>query len=213
MASKKTAPQEVEAIVVPPIAIKSAVICIVGDSPLICHAWDDKAKLMLWDPDAVKDKKHEPRNPVRSFINSLYWLEGKPEEDTEEAFDAAIRNGARFGFPSVALKDCAVSGGYRAGILPNKVSGYAGFHVPGELVEVQGVPHIREDMVRVGQGKADIRWRGEFSDWRITFTVNYNSGVFSIAHIINLFNHGGYAVGIGEWRPERGGSNGMFHCE
>jgi hypothetical protein len=30
---------------------------------------------------------------------------------------------------------------------------------------------------------------------------------------VNLFNVAGFAVGVGEWRPERDGSNGMFHVQ
>jgi len=37
-----------------------------------------------------------------------------------------------------------------------------------QLAEVKGdKPHIREDMVRVGMGSADIRYRGEFDNrWK-----------------------------------------------
>jgi hypothetical protein len=31
--------------------------------------------------------------------------------------------------------------------------------------------------------------------------------------IVNLFNIGGFACGVGEWRPGKDGSNGMFHVE
>jgi hypothetical protein len=28
---------------------------------------------------------------------------------------------------------------------------------------------------------------------------------------VNLFNTAGFAIGVGEWRPQRDGSYGMFH--
>ena len=31
--------------------------------------------------------------------------------------------------------------------------------------------------------------------------------------IINILNAGGYACGVGEWRPERDGQNGCYHIE
>ena len=89
----------------------------------------------------------------------------------------------------------------------------AAFHIDGELLEINGIPKIREDMVKVGLGVADIRYRAEFCPWSMTFSVKYNAGAISLEQLINLFNLGGFACGIGEWRAERGGSFGAFHVE
>ncbi|MCC8014664.1 MAG: hypothetical protein LIO87_05665 [Eubacterium sp.] len=43
-----------------------------------------------------KGKEKTPKNPVEDFINSMYWLTPKPEEATEEAFEKAIAEGAKF---------------------------------------------------------------------------------------------------------------------
>jgi hypothetical protein len=83
----------------------------------------------------------------------------------------------------------------------------------GEYVEITGIPTMREDMVRIGMGTSDVRYRGEFNPWEATFTVKYNANVFSAEQIINLFNLGGFACGIGEWRAEKGGSYGMYHVK
>ena len=68
-------------------------------------------------------------------------------------------------------------------------------------------------MVRISMGTADIRYRGEFPVWRVTFTIRHNANVLSAEQIINLFNVGGFAIGVGDWRPQRNGSFGMFHVE
>ena len=93
MATKKT---ETTAISIPAIEIRTATIKVVGDSPLIMHAWSDKAKQMILDKQMkkAKSKGHDAKNPVEDFIESMYWLNGKPEEYTEEAFAEAIENGA-----------------------------------------------------------------------------------------------------------------------
>jgi hypothetical protein len=125
-------------------------LMLVGDSPLIVHAWGNKAKQEMLDKQMKKAKAvKEAKNPIADVINSLYWLEGKPEEMTEEAFVGAIKKGAKFGFRSTAFKEAAVSAGYRAGVIKNKVSAYAAFHIDGELVEIIGTPEPREDMVRL----------------------------------------------------------------
>ena len=210
--TKKT---DVTEIVIPAINIQTATIKVVGDSPLIVHKWSEKAKKEILDKQMkkAKTKGHDAKDPVRDFIDSLYWLEGEPEEKTEEGFAKAIQNGARFGFPAVAFKAAAVSAGFRSGITPNKVSANAMFHIDGEFVEIQGIPEMREDMVRVGMGTADIRYRGEFKQWCAVFRVKYNASAISLEQLANLFNLGGFACGLGEWRIEKGGSNGAFHIE
>ena len=72
---------------------------------------------------------------------------------------------------------------------------------------------MREDMVRIGMGTADLRYRGEFKNWATTLTIRYIPFAISMEQIINLFNVGGFSCGVGEWRPEKGGSFGMYHVE
>lgn len=204
-----------ETIIIPAINIKRATITIVGDSPLIVHKWSEKAKKEMLDKQMkkAKTKGHDAKDPVADFINSLYWLDGEPERKDEAGFAEAIQSGARFGFPATSVKAAAVAAGYRSGVTKDKVSMNAAFHIDGEYIEIQGVPEMREDMVRVGMGTADIRYRGEFKNWRSTFETKYNASAISLEQLVNLFNLGGFACGLGEWRLEKGGAFGMFHVE
>jgi hypothetical protein len=81
------------------------------------------------------------------------------------------------------------------------------------MAVIEGHPDMREDMVRIGMGTADLRYRGEFKTWATTLHIRYNARAMSMEQIVNLFNIGGFACGVGEWRPGRDGSNGMFHVE
>lgn len=209
------ATKENKEVFIPAINIQTATIKIVGDSPLIMHKWSEKAKKEILDKQMkkAKTKGHDAKDPVADFINSMYWLEGEPEEKTEEGFAKAIQNGARFGFPSVAFKGSAVSAGYRCGVTKDKVSMNAAFHIDGEFVEIHGTPEMREDMVKIAMGTADIRYRGEFKNWYAVFPVKYNASAISLEQLVNLFNLGGFACGVGEWRAEKGGTFGMFHVE
>lgn len=205
-----------EAIVIPAIEKKQVTIKVVGDSPLIMHKWSEKAKKEMLDKQmkVAKSKGHDAKNQVADFIDSMYWLTDKPTEMTEEAFQEAIDNGARFGFPSVAFKAAAVAGAFRAGAAKNKVSMQAAFHINGDMVEIESdAPVMREDMVRVGMGTADLRYRGEFQNWSATIPVTYCPSMISLEQVVNLFNLGGFACGVGEWRVEKGGQYGMFHVE
>ena len=203
-----------------PLEIKTIPIRIVGDSEMICHAWSAKAKRQMLEAQmkTTKTKAKEIRDPFSDFVNSLYWLEGKPEEDTEAAFEEAVKNGAKWGFPVGAIKQAANSAAYRMGWVKNQMELRGSYFLKtewGEMAEIKGsVPKMREDMVRIGMGTADLRYRGEFSNWYMDFDLQYNaSGNLTLEQILNCINAGGFVCGIGEWRPEKDGSFGKFHVE
>lgn len=201
-----------------PLEIAKATITIVGDSPLIMHAWSEKAKRMMLEAQMgkKKGKAKEPKNPEEDFIDSLYWMTPKPEEKTMEAFEAAVAAGAKFAIPVTAIKQAAISAAYRQGWIKNKMEMRGAFYIDSDengMVEIKSDPPImREDMVKVGMGTADIRYRGELRNWSVDLTISYNlNGQYDLTNIINTINAGGYVCGIGEWRPERDGQYGMFH--
>ena len=215
MATKKA---NTEVIEIRPIEIKKVTIRIVGDTPLIMHAWSEKAKRMMLEAQmgVAKGKKKEAKNPVDDFIRSMYWLTPMPEDGTVESFEEAIANGARFGFPVTAFKQAAISAAYRMGWAKDKMSMRGAFFIDSDengMIEIHSdTPEMREDMVKVGMGTADIRYRGEFKNWYADLTISYNAnGQYSLENIVNIINAGGYVCGVGEWRPERDGQNGMFH--
>lgn len=191
-----------------------------------------------------RTKDEEAKNPAADFASSMYWLDPMPEELTSEAVNKAIMMGARFGFPLTGLKQAAISAAYRMGWSKDKMSLRGAFFIEpqfdgyyaGDLVNntehkrVDIVPNMyhpepmleihadsvvmREDMVRVGMGSADIRYRGQFNNWWAKLTVNYNAnGDKSVDEILSIIQAGGYVCGIGEWRPERDGQYGMFRVE
>lgn len=187
-------PKTQTVIELPQIKVQRMEITLVGDSPLICHAWSEKAKRQMLDKQMKKAKQaKEAKDPEDDFRSSLYPVEGG------------------FGFPGVAFKSAAVSAcRWADGMKMTEARG--AFHVVGEMIKLDSPePTMREDMVRVGMGTADIRYRGQFDPWRATLTIAYNASAFSPEQIISLFNLAGFGVGVGEWRPERDGSYGRFH--
>ena len=201
-----------------PIEIRETTIRIVGDTPLIMHAWSEKAKREILDKQmkVTKTKAKDAKNPVEDFIRSMYWLTDMPKEMSQKGFEEAIKKGARFGFPVTAFKQAAISAAYRMGWTKDKMSMRGVFFIDGDenqMLEIKSdTPIMREDMVKIGMGTADIRYRGEFQNWYADMTIKFNSnGQYSIEQIINIINAGGYVCGVGEWRPERDGQYGMFH--
>lgn len=209
-----------------PIDMKIVEVTIVGDTPLIMHAWSEKAKRMMLEAQQGKSKgkKKEAKNPVEDFIQSLYWISGKPElsdnaseEECEIAFENAIKNGASFGFPASAIKKAAIDAAFRMGWSKDKASLKGVFFIESDYNDLVLIksdkPIMREDMVRI-VGTADLRYRGELRNWSATFRIKYNaSGKYSLENIINIINAGGIVCGIGEWRPEKDGQFGTYHIQ
>ena len=40
--------------------------------------------------------------------------------------------------------------------------------------------------------------------------VEYVASFITLDQVLNLFNHGGFSVGVGDWRPEKNGQHGRF---
>ena len=221
----KTATTEI--INIRPVEMRQLVVTIQGDTPLIVHAWSEKAKRMMLEAQQkkAKGKAKEIRNPVAEFIDSMYWLTPKPntdigmsEEECEVVFKAAIAAGAKFGFPAIAIKKAGNSVAYRTGDVKNQMGLRCAYGIFGEdnseFIEIltDEPPVMREDMVKIGMGTADLRYRGEFRNWSARFILKYDAnGQYLLENIINTINKGGMLNGIGEWRPERDGISGTYH--
>lgn len=190
------------------IQVKTFAFPIIGVSPLIVHRFSEKARKAIEDKQAKKAdgaiKSHEARDPHAEYLASFYLMPGSPKAGSGDA---------KYGFPATAFKNAAVDAcSFVAGM--TKVEARGGFHVMddgGGLVELQyDSVQMRTDAVRVGMGSLDMRYRPEFVGWRCTLRIRYNAAFISPEQIINLFNLSGFAIGIGEWRPQKDGSNGMF---
>jgi hypothetical protein len=179
---------------IPGLQIQTFKLTLVGDSPLICNRFSEKAKRSMLDRQMKKAKQAKAaKDPEADFRGSLYPL-GK----------------GKYGFPVVAFKSAAVDAcSHAEGI--TKVEARGAFHINSEMALIEGRPTMREDTVKIAMGTTDLRYRGEFKTWSTTLEVRYNKNVLSMEQIVNLFNIGGFAIGVGEWRPQRDGSYGMFH--
>ena len=180
----------------PPLNVGMMEVTIIGDTPLITHAWSAKAKREMLDKQMKRAKAgREAKDPEKDFRDSLY-----PMPD------------GGFGFPSVAFKAAAVTAVTSVAGM-TKVAARQAFHIVGEGFDVEGAfpgtrmrmnlvrieggqPRMREDMVRVGMGTADLRYRAEFWPWHATVLVRFNQSLLSEAQIMNLMNVAGFGVGL-----------------
>jgi hypothetical protein len=192
MAAKQDA-----AITLVPIEQETLTLTIKGKTPLIVHAWSSKAKQMMLDKQMGKKSVKQPKDPAQDYEDSIYRLADGRHGFPATAIKSATIGGARFFKGSVTM----------AGLKPLLYI-HADDPVAG-LIAITGEPRPREDMVRVGMGTADIRYRAEYADWSAVIRVEFAPHMIDSASVAALVDAGG-RVGIGEWRPEKGGIYGTY---
>lgn len=206
MATKKpTAPavqQEEAQVQIPGLGVKVIEVPIRGVSPLIVHQFSEKARKMMAEKQAgAARKKKEPKVPENDYRESLYVLPGKPNA---------------YGFPAVGFKKAMISACRHVDGIPMTMARGA-FHVVathGDLVEIMGTPEMRTDTVRLETGVADIRYRGEFRQWKARLTIRYMATSITPSQLLHILNVAGFAVGVGENRPEKSGASfGQFEID
>lgn len=172
-----------------------------GISPLIQHAWSEKAKEMMREKHAgKKSKNRDVRDPASEMRAATYY--------TDEE---------KYGIPAMAFKSSLIAAAHKdIGIEKTLLRKALFIHCDDSngVMEMECPdPVMREDCVRVGAGSADLRYRPEFRDWSVRVSVTFDSELLQVQDIINLVNRAGFGCGIGEWRPEKGGEFGRFEVD
>lgn len=173
-------------------------IRIVGLSPLIQHKWSEKAKRQMREKHAgKKTKAREVRDPHQEFVDATYYTAD-----------------GQFGVPVDAIKASWIGAAHKDIGIEKTLVRKALFiqcNDPNRVIPIEsGEPVMREDCVRVGVGSTDLRYRPEFRNWATVITIQFDSSMLTVEDVINLINRAGFGVGIGEWRPEKGGEFGRY---
>lgn len=186
---------------------------IIGHTPLIVHAWSEKARKEMLGKQikAVKGGK-ETRDPESDFVSSLY-----------EMGDGA------YGFPAMGVKNCLLSSAHKDRGIP-RTTVMSALWIDAELVRTRPAmagavcdmpllriygskPEMREDMVKIGSGLnkiANLAYRGQFSHWAMRVTGRINTSLMTAEQLAFLVDESGLSSGLGEWRNERRGLFGAF---
>lgn len=188
---------------------------VIGDTPLITHAWSEKAKreMLSKQVKAVRAAK-EARDPSEDFINSLYEM-----------------GDGTYGFPATGVKNAIISAAHKdKGIA--RTDAMRALWIDAQMVRTRPAlahavcdmpllriygtekPAMREDMVRVGVGlnkTASLAYRGQFTIWAFRITGRLNIDLLSPEQLAFLIDDAGMANGLGEWRNEKKGMFGAFH--
>lgn len=178
-------------------------VYLVGATPMIMHRYASKAWRELLLPAATKNKaeraetlKHDPLGEFRECC----YRNRDPERPTLMHYPAGAFSKA---IASAALD---IPGASKAQLL-RLVS------LMSTQVDVYGVPSLGMDMVRNSDiaRKPDVRTRAYFEEWCCAIELEYVSNLITKTQIMNLVGAAGTIVGLGDYRPQKGGQFGKFH--
>lgn len=199
-------------ITIPEIRLERHNLYLIGNAPLIVHAFPEKQRKAMIDKQMKTAKGgRDARDPYQEVEASRYVL---PD--------------GRDGFPAVGFKASAVTACTSISDV-TKVGARQAFRVEGLQMNAGGViegacvrtalvplvahPHvIREDVCRLSgpSRSAEMRYRPEYSVWGVELDIVLNPQVVSIGQLATMFQAAGHGVGIGDYRPERDGDCGTF---
>lgn len=197
---------------IPEVRLEQYRLYLIGNAPLLVHAFPEKARKQMIDKQMKTAKGgRDARDPYAEFAACRYLL---PD--------------GRDGFPAIAFKGAAVTActsladvtkvaarqAFRVAGVPMNASGAIdGAFVRTALVPlVAKEPVMREDVARLSgpSRSAEMRYRPEFDVWGVELDVTLNPQVISISQLATMFQAAGHGVGVGDYRPERDGDCGTF---
>lgn len=200
---------DIRHIEIPKIEVRQAILSLVGVSPLISHNWSAKAIKMMEDAQTGKAKQQKAaRIPDEEWAAAAYVVPGR--EDWKEW------EPGKYCFPASAFKHAFLYGvsqlGDTKGMPKTKATGFVFVNID-PVLQFESVS-LRTDIGRIGQGTATPIYRPQFNEWSVDLSVGYNGRAITLEQVIALFDLGGFAGGIGEWRPSapknKSGSYGRF---
>lgn len=175
---------------------------LVGTSPLIMHRLGWKAQTELLYPSPTKNRAERQttmkHDPMKEYQSCFY----KNRDDhtptyfhmPQEAFKGAISEAAKL-LPGVYKTDV------------EKL-----VQIVTPTIFVYGKPVLGADIVRQGgiNKTPDVRIRPYFVEWCAEIRVRHALSMISQAAIDALVTTAGAYVGIGDWRPGKGGYRGCW---
>lgn len=177
-------------------------------SPLVIHAFSEKAKKEIRDKQQKKVKKaKEERKPEEEFLAARYVDENGREclpitaikkslISAASAFDDLTKVGLR---QALFVDSLDVPG---ASLCP--ILALDGSHLVGVM---------REDAVTIGINTRGLTYRPEYKGWMARLRIEYNPRLVSREQLFALIDQAGWGVGICEGRPEKSSALGWGRFE
>lgn len=192
------------------IGIKSIDLTLRGrnGSPLVIHAFAEKAKQEIRDKQQKKAKKaKEERKPQEECDAAKYIdVEGRECAPITALKKSIITSATAFDdLTKVAL---------RQAVFVDSIASPGSALVPIEMYDgspARGV--MREDAVTIGISTRGLAYRPEYKEWQLRIRIEFNPRLVSQEQLLALVDQAGWGVGICEGRPERSSALGWGRFE
>jgi hypothetical protein len=167
-------------------------------SPLVIHAFAEKAKQEIRDKQAKKAKKAKEKRDPFAEANAAKYVDA---EGRECAPVTAIKKSF---ITAATAMDNLTKVALRQAIFVSPTASPASMFVPIEKHDgTLALGVTREDAVTIGIATRGLSYRPEYVEWRLRVTVEFNSRLISEEQLLELAHQAGWGVGICEGRPER----------
>ena len=175
---------------------------LIGTSPLIMHRLSEKARKELFYPSPQKTKADKQstmkHDPLVEYQQCFY----RNRDDHTPTY---------FHLPQGMVKGALTSACKRLpGAVRTEVQALVQITSPS--IFIYGIPRLAADIVRQGgmTKTPDIRIRPYFERWCAEVDLTHIETLIPQIAIERLLLAGGMFVGLGDWRPEKNGSNGRY---
>jgi hypothetical protein len=187
------------------VGIRSIAVTLRGrpGSPLVIHAFAEKAKQEIRDKQQKKAKKAKAERVPEEEFKAARYIDGEGRECAPiTALKKAIITAA-------TAFDDLTKVGLRQAVFVDPVASPGGAFVPIEKHD--GSPAVgvmREDAVTIGINTRGLAYRPEYPEWQLRVRVEFNPRIVSEEQLLALVDQAGWGVGICEGRPERSSALG-----
>ena len=187
----------------PKFAIMELPIVNIPGSPLVIHAFSQKARDQMkaaQEAGAQRTKKKGNREP-KDFALAYHNARHISADGWDGAAAATFRN--------AAIDACRLVGFHMTVAKRALFIEPDGLSVPDgtPLVRIEGKPYAFEATVRNQTGVADVRVRPRWDDWKAIVRIRFDTELFTPDDLVNLMLRAGEQCGVCEGRP---GSKSSF---
>lgn len=177
-------------------------------SPLVVHAFAEKAKKEIRDKQAKKAKEKKPeRKPQEEFLAARYIDASERECVPVTALKKAIISAA-------TAFDDLTKVALRQAVFVDSIAAPGAALVPIERHD--GSPAVgvmREDAVTIGINTRGLAYRPQYDEWQLRCRVEFNTRLVSEEQLRALLDQAGWGIGICEGRPEKTSALGWGRFE
>lgn len=191
--------------------MQTLTIKLTGNGPILMHS----------------DRLANPLDPIKKKMATISGKRKKTDEDHEQMarieWEAGMYHDADIGpyIPGRMLKAGLIAGAKKTKDSPKVKSGvlvmtdkspleYKG---PRDIEKMWAAGSFADIRSVVVQRARLMRCRPIFSDWSATFELMFDDTVVDRADILRFAETCGQMIGIGDYRPEKGGDFGRFCVE